>query len=227
MRVMKAVLALPPAVRREEEEAEEVAPAGVRRPRLEQRVVGEVVKERVHPHQEHRRDEPEADREPRARLDSRRHDPHPEVGTTTLAICAEAAPAVDLEIGGEVALPAGPAWDLGGGHGRGYVPAADSDQSPSVATQRAAVFWPGAADAASAAHPSDAKRNETAKPFEVGPLRCPFYSRAFTRSGVARESAGFAGPGASPSGGRCRTNRSGGPGRCRRGAPPPTRTPAG
>ena len=75
MRVVEAVLALPPAVGREEQEAEQVAPAPVRRPRREQRVVGEVVEERVHPHEEHGRDEAEPDGEPGARAARARRRP--------------------------------------------------------------------------------------------------------------------------------------------------------
>ena len=71
MRVVEAVLALPPAVGREEQEAEQVAPARVGRPRLEHRVVREVVEERVHPDEEHGRDEAEADGEPGAGPDER------------------------------------------------------------------------------------------------------------------------------------------------------------
>ncbi len=70
VRVVDGVLALPPAVRGEEQVAEEVTPAAVRAPRFEQRVVGEVVEERVHPGQEDGRDQTQADRHRRTRLRS-------------------------------------------------------------------------------------------------------------------------------------------------------------
>ena len=94
--VMEAVLALPPAVRGEEEESEDVAPAGVRRPRLEKGVVGEVVKERIHPHQEHRRDKAEANGKPRVGPQDRGEHPHPEVRQDDARDLAETAPSIDL-----------------------------------------------------------------------------------------------------------------------------------
>ena len=104
--VVQRVLPLPPAVGGEQQEAEDVAPAAVRLPRLEQRVVGEVVEERVHAHQEDRRDQAERDRDRGARLDQDGEHPDGEVGQHGARDLAEAAPAVDLEIGGEVLLPA-------------------------------------------------------------------------------------------------------------------------
>ena len=104
VRVVEAVLALPPAVGREQQEAEQVAPARVGRPRLEHRVVGEVVEERVHPHEEHGRDQPEADGEPRRPAARSRRGPRRRGrAATTLAIWPRLRAAVDLQVGGEVA----------------------------------------------------------------------------------------------------------------------------
>jgi hypothetical protein len=103
--VVEGVLALPPAVRREDEEAEQVAPAGVRVPRHEERVVGEVVEERVHPDEEDGRDEAQTDGEPGARLDDRGDDPHADVRRDDARDLPQAAAAVDRPIGCQVLLP--------------------------------------------------------------------------------------------------------------------------
>src|SRR4051812_26903673 len=103
--MMEAVLALPPPIRREEEEPEQVAPARVGPPGLEERVVREVMEERVHPHQEHHRDQPEGDGGQRARLDDDRNDPDAEVGDQRARDLPQAATAVGLEIRGELTLP--------------------------------------------------------------------------------------------------------------------------
>ena len=105
VRVMEAVLALPPPIRREEEETECVAPAPVRRSRIEHRVVGEVVEERVHPHEKDGGDQAQPDREPRVRADEQREGPDSEVGQDHARELGKAAAAVDLEIRGEVLLP--------------------------------------------------------------------------------------------------------------------------
>jgi hypothetical protein len=101
---MQAVLALPPAVGREEEEAEHVTEARVRGPRREHRVVREVMEERVHPDQEHRRHQAQRDREPRPRPDDRGDDPHAEIRHDHARYLAQAASPVDLQVPGEVAL---------------------------------------------------------------------------------------------------------------------------
>ena len=115
--VVEAVLALPPAVGREEQEAEQVAPAGVGRPRLEHRVVGQVVEERVHPHQEHGRrpgrGRPRAER-PGWTIAASTHTPR--YGRTTLAICARLRVRSISEVGGQVLLPALAVGDLCGVH---------------------------------------------------------------------------------------------------------------
>jgi hypothetical protein len=75
------------------------------------------MEERVHPHQEHGRDQTQADGDPGVRLDDRRHDPNADVRQHDACDLTQAAAAVDLEIGGEILLPVR-AGDVGGVHGQ-------------------------------------------------------------------------------------------------------------
>src|SRR5687767_13348272 len=75
------------------------------------------MEERVHPDEEQGGDEAQADGEPGARLDDRGKDPHAEVGQYDAYDLPEAAAAIDLEITGEVLLPALGAGNVCGVHG--------------------------------------------------------------------------------------------------------------
>jgi hypothetical protein len=112
VRVMDGVLPLPPAIGREQQEAEEVAPTAVHAPRLEHRVVGEVVEEGIHAGEEDGRDEAEGDRDRGTRLDEEGHDPDGEVGDDGARDLSQAAPLVGLEVGSEVLLPGAAVGDL-------------------------------------------------------------------------------------------------------------------
>jgi hypothetical protein len=129
MGVMDGVLPLPPPVGGEQQEAEGVAPAAVRTPRLEHRVVREIVEERVHAREEDRRDQTEGDRDWGAWLGQGGQHPDGEVRQDDTRDLPEAALAVDLEVRGEVLLPALAGWDACGLHG-------DCDCHPGI---RAAV----------------------------------------------------------------------------------------
>src|SRR5687768_17436664 len=74
------------------------------------------MEDRVHPDEEQGGGETQADGEPGARLDDRGEDPHAEVGQYDAGDLPEAAAAVDLEIGGEVLLPAPAAGNVCGVH---------------------------------------------------------------------------------------------------------------
>jgi hypothetical protein len=102
---MQRVLPLPPAVRREEQEAEQIAEAAIGGARREQRVVREVVEERVHAHEEDRRHHAEHDRQRRLRANKRDERPDQEVGDDDAGDLAEAAALVDREIRSQVVLP--------------------------------------------------------------------------------------------------------------------------
>ena len=116
VRVVDPVLPLPPPVGREEEVPEKVAPAAVRAPRFEQRVVCEVVEERVHPGEEDGGDEAESDGGRGARSDQCCEHPDGQVGQDDARDLSEAAALVDLQIGGEVLFPALAGGDLCGVH---------------------------------------------------------------------------------------------------------------
>ena len=104
--VVDGVLALPPAVGGEQQVAEEMAPEAVGPPRLEQRVVGEVVEQRVHAGQENGRGQAEDDRAAaRSVRSSARERPDREVGHDDTRDLAEAAPAVDRQVRREIPLP--------------------------------------------------------------------------------------------------------------------------
>src|SRR5262249_15974709 len=72
--------------------------------------------EGVHAHQEHRRDQAEADCDGCAGLDQDGQHPDREVGQYGTRDLAEAAARIGLEVWGQVLLPAAPGWDLCGVH---------------------------------------------------------------------------------------------------------------
>src|SRR5262245_24529837 len=67
------------------------------------------MEERVHPYEEHCRDQPQTDRDPGLRLDDRGEKPRPEVGQDDACDLPEAPTRIDLQVRGEVVLPV-PAW---------------------------------------------------------------------------------------------------------------------
>src|SRR4051812_34530011 len=107
---MKGVLALPPAIRGEEQEAEQVTETRVHPPGCEQRVVREVVKKGVHAHEEDRGGQSECHGEPGAGTEEGDEGPEAEVSNDDPGDLPEAATGVDCEVGGEVLLPGRPAW---------------------------------------------------------------------------------------------------------------------
>ena len=116
VRVVDPVLPLPPPVGGEEEVPEKVAPAAVRAPRFEERVVCEVVEERVHPGEEDSGDEAESDGGRGARSDQCCEHPDDQVRQDDARDLSEAAALVDLQIRAEVLFPALAGGDLCGVH---------------------------------------------------------------------------------------------------------------
>src|SRR6185312_12374452 len=106
------VLALPPAVWGEQQVAEQMTPPAVGLPRGEHRVVREVMEQRVHAGEEQRRDQPDRDRHSGARLDQGGQYPDGQVGDHDACDLPEAAPAIDLQIRGEVLFPALAGWNV-------------------------------------------------------------------------------------------------------------------
>src|SRR5581483_3713181 len=132
VRMVDGVLPLPPAVGREQKEAEDMAPAAVRLPGCEQRVVSQVVEERVHAGEGDRGDQAEPDRPRRARRADRGDDPDADVRQDDARDLPEAAQRVALQDGAEVLLPALAGWEVCGLHGvdplPNYAPRSRPDQ---------------------------------------------------------------------------------------------------